>query len=386
MNSATTDTAPTTAPGAADHPDELAKHVDALLQIRAYCNSVLAAKLSPVTTPPPDWFATLNTNLGIAQTHCSNWAAIETAMVTTIPQALIDYGNIFNAGVTEIVGILNGLAAGKNPTADQVQNMTDILNAIMLQLGTNKTNIKTVYDTFTKFRTDSGIDFNNFNSGAASIANAIATDQKVITKINDTITDLNVEIAKDNLAVTASAIAGGVGLFAGTSMMALGAETLGIGFILGAFVLAGAIASLITMGVYMKKLNDAQSKLGEQQTELADENKQVTALLLLNTNVGKLVSLNEAMADSLNAVNDWWSTVEIKLQSVINDIAAAQKDEKPGFWVLMKVELNAGLLAWGQLVDFATSMQKVAADSNIIDKKTQVLDTTHQGPALVRAG
>jgi len=85
-------------------------------------------------------------------------------------------------------------------------------------------------------------------------------------------------------------------------------------------------------------------------------------------------------------VNDWWSTVEIKLQSVINDIAAAQKDEKPGFWVLMKVELNAGLLAWGQLVDFATSMQKVAADSNIIDKKTQVLDTTHQGPALVRAG
>jgi len=49
--------------------------------------------------------------------------------------------------------------------------------------------------------------------------------------------------------------------------------------------------------------------------------------------------------------------------------------------------LNAGLLAWGQLVDFATSMQKVASDSNIIDKKTQVLDTTkNSGPVLVADG
>src|SRR5215217_3012072 len=112
MGSPATDSAPSTAPGAADHPDELAKHFDALLQIRAYCNSVLATKLTPVTEPPPDWFKDLNTNLGLAQTHCSNWAAIEMQMVTTIPQALIDYGNIFTAGVTEIVGILNSLASG----------------------------------------------------------------------------------------------------------------------------------------------------------------------------------------------------------------------------------------------------------------------------------
>ncbi len=375
MSATTNDNTPNTAPGAAGHPDDLAKHVDVLLQIRAYCNSVLAAKLAPVTTPPPDWFNTLNTNLKIAQTHCGNWAAIEAAMVTTIPQALIDYGNIFTAGVTEIVSILNGLARGKNPTPDQVQTMTDILNAIQQQLATNKTNIKTVYDTFTKFRTDSSVDFDNFNNGTASIASAIASDRKVITSLNDKITDLNVEIAKDRLAVTASAIAGGVGLFAGTSMMALGAETMGVGFIIGAFVVAGAVASLITMGVYMKKLNDAQADLAADQAQLADEDKQVTALLALNASVSNLVNLNSAMGDSLNAVNDWWKTVDVKLQSVINDITAAQNNEKPNFWVLMKIELNAGLLAWGQLVDFATSMQKVASDSNIIDKKTPVLDT-----------
>ena len=365
MSATTNDNTPNTAPGAAGHPDDLAKHVDVLLQIRAYCNSVLAAKLAPVTTPPPDWFNTLNTNLKIAQTHCGNWAAIEAAMVTTIPQALIDYGNVF----------LNGLARGKNPTPDQVQTMTDILNAIQQQLATNKTNIKTVYDTFTKFRTDSSVDFDNFNNGTASIASAIASDRKVITSLNDKITDLNVEIAKDRLAVTASAIAGGVGLFAGTSMMALGAETMGVGFIIGAFVVAGAVASLITMGVYMKKLNDAQADLAADQAQLADEDKQVTALLALNASVSNLVNLNSAMGDSLNAVNDWWKTVDVKLQSAINDITAAQNNEKPNFWVLMKIELNAGLLAWGQLVDFATSMQKVASDSNIIDKKTPVLDT-----------
>ena len=175
--------------------------------------------------------------------------------------------------------------------------------------------------------------------------------------------------------MTASAIAGGVGLFAGTSMMALGAETMGVGFIIGAFVVAGAVASLITMGVYMKKLNDAQADLAADQAQLADEDKQVTALLALNASVSNLVNLNSAMGDSLNAVNDWWKTVDVKLQSAINDITAAQNNEKPNFWVLMKIELNAGLLAWGQLVDFATSMQKVASDSNIIDKKTPVLDT-----------
>jgi hypothetical protein len=52
-------------------------------------------------------------------------------------------------------------------------------------------------------------------------------------------------------------------------------ETMGVGFI-GAFVVAGAVASLITMGVYMKKLNDAQADLAANHAQLAEEDKQVT--------------------------------------------------------------------------------------------------------------
>jgi hypothetical protein len=51
---------------------------------------------------------------------------------------------------------------------------------------------------------------------------------------------------------------------------------MGVGFIIGAFVVAGAVASLITMGVYMKKLNDAQVDLAANQAQLAEEDKQVT--------------------------------------------------------------------------------------------------------------
>jgi hypothetical protein len=366
MNDTTSTAGSSLAPDTDLHKNDLGKHLDTLVNIRAYANAVIKANITPVTEPAPDWFGPLKANLTLAQTHCGKWKDIEASMVSTVPQMLIDYGTQFANSVDAIIKIIDALPPGQGPGTGDLATITDLLGQMRDQLVDNKTSITALHSNFTTFDDNAGSDYKNLSSGAGDIAKAISADEKAESAIQGVIDQLKLDIAADTVAIDASAIAGAVGLMAGASMMALGAATMGVGFFVGVFVLAGSIASLGVMGHYLKLLHDANEKLSEKQAEYTAEVAQVTALKLLKDHITALDDLNTAMGDSLNAVKDWWTTVETKLATVITDIQKAHTDEDKDRWVALGVEMKASKEAWNQLITFATNMQNMA--SGITDK------------------
>jgi len=366
MNDTTPTVGSTLAPDTDLHKNDLGKHLDTLVNIRAYVNAVIKANITPVTEPAPDWFGTLKANLTLSQTHCGKWKDIESSMVSTVPQTLIDYGTQFANSVDAIVKIIDALPPGQGPGTGDLATITELLNAMRDQLTANKTSITALHANFTTFDDNASADYKSLSSGAGDIAKAISADETAESEIDGVINQLKIDIAADTIAIDASAIAGAVGLVAGVSMMALGAATMGVGFFVGVFVLCGSIASLGVMGHYLKLLHDANEKLSEKQAEYSAEVAQVTALKALKDHITKLDDLNTAMGNSLDAVGDWWATVETKLGTVITDIQKAHTDEDNKRWVALGVEMKAAKEAWNQLIAFATNMQNMAA--GITDK------------------
>lgn len=349
-------------PNVDDHKDTLASHLSAVLQIRGYALAVEQTVLLKITDPPPDWWDTINTNLGTAQGHAQTWTnTLEPAITSTIPQAVISTGTRFNTAATDILNILQ--AAGTNPpTSDQQATILEDLQWMSSHLGQIETNISTLKNTFTQFQTDSGTDFQNLSSGSAAIQKALNVDEDTITRLNGDILAAQADIAADNAAITASGIAGGVGLFVGVGMIGLGAAAgpaapfvIGI----GAFIVVGSIVEMATViSIYAQKLAAAQNRLNDDQAQLALEQQQVASLTALGNTISNLTDLNKAMGQSLSEIADWWAGVKAKLDVVITDVQDATDDM--GFWHQFTLDITTAKTDWQQFSDFATNMQAIA--------------------------
>lgn len=370
-----TDSAPSSASPSLDTnaeqaQDHLASHLDALVAVRAYTNAVLQTNLTWNTDegPEPAWFTTLKGNFATVKNHAGLWSAIEQDMVAHIPQALVDYGDIFLSATGDIVSTLE--SSDNMPSASQIDDIRQLIQAMLQELNTKKDLITASQARFVTFKGDAQVDFDTLTQGNNAIHQALNIEQDAIDRINGKIAETQAEIAKDQTAVTASAIAAGVGLVAGSAAMALGAETMGVGFLIGCFILIGAVAALATFAAYVVKLGNARTELRQEQDELASDQQMVVSLQLLQKTVTGLVAKNAAMADSLSAILDWYGTVVAKMQSLLDDVNEAKNQSDQNFWVLVKVEIETAQTAWHQLVDFATKYQQAAA--GIQDKTADV--------------
>ena len=351
--------------------DNLASHLNAVLQVRAYANGILATNLTwnDSAGPAPDWFTKLVADFTVAKTHAGTWAGIEAEMTSTLPQQLIDYGNLFTAATGDIVTLLTNDKF--KPSADDAKTIADTLTQVCAQLTANGQAIGDLHTRFNVFSAGCATDLATLVSGNNEIQKALNLEQQDVDRINGLIAQTNADIATDQMAVEAAAIAAGVGLFVGVAAMALGAETMGLGFFVGCFILAGAIAALGTMAAYMVKLGKAQSELIDEQDSLGQDQQIIVALQLLQNTVTGLVTQNKAVADALDAINDWFAGLSAKMNSVIADMQKAENYEAQSFWLMVKVEVDAGNAAWAQLINFATLYQQAVAgvDNQVVTPK-----------------
>ncbi len=346
---------------ASGQKDVLANHVDVLTKIRAYAIAVEQTNLQTIINPPPDWFDTLNTNLGVAKKHAGNWTqTLEPAITSTIPQAVINIGSRFQTGTANILQILQD--SKNNPTSDQISTIQAELNWIFKHIGDEKTSIDGVKSNFSTFQTDAGNDLTNLTTGNNSIQKALLDDQKVVTDLNSDIAIQQADIAKDNAAITAAGIAAGVGLFVGVSVVGLGAASTGpaapFAIAIGAFIIVAAIAEAATViAIYEKKLAEAQDKLNTDTAELANEQQQIASLTVMNTSVTTLVDKNKDMAQSLTDIADWFGIITTQVNTVISDLNDSKSDMSQSDWVDLSLDIQQAQKDWANFVTFATGMQ-----------------------------
>lgn len=346
---------------ASGQKDVLANHVDVLTKIRAYAIAVEQTNLQTIINPPPDWFDTLNTNLGVAKKHAGNWTqTLEPAITSTIPQAVINIGSRFQTGTANILQILQD--SKNNPTSDQISTIQAELNWIFKHIGDEKTSIDGVKSNFSTFQTDAGNDLTNLTTGNNSIQKALLDDQKVVTDLNSDIAIQKADIAKDNAAITAAGIAAGVGLFVGVSVVGLGAASTGpaapFAIAIGAFIIVAAIAEAATViAIYEKKLAEAQDKLNTDTAELANEQQQIASLTVMNTSVTTLVDKNKDMAQSLTDIADWFGIITTQVNTVISDLNDSKSDMSQSDWVDLSLDIQQAQKDWANFVTFATGMQ-----------------------------
>lgn len=343
--------------------DTLAKNLDVLSKIRAYAIAVEHTNLQTISTPPPTWFNELNTNLATTKADAAVWTTtLEPSIVSTVPQAVVTLGNRFTVGTNAMLKILTD--SGNNPTADQIQQLQGYLTWITKHVSEQKTTIATLQGTFTTFQQRAHIDYTNLTSGNASIQKAIVDDQTIIGDLTADIAVQNANITADNAAITASAIAGGVGLFVGVGMVGLGAAAgpaapIVIG--IGALIMVGSIVEMAAViAVYSKKLAEAQNKLNQDTADLTNERQQVAALTLMNNSITNLTSLNEAMAQSLTDIADWWAIISTQLASVTADLTEAGSDMSQSDWLDFSMDIQLAQKDWVSFQSFATQWQQTA--------------------------
>jgi heme A synthase len=164
--------------------------------------------------------------------------------------------------------------------------------------------------------------------------------------------------------MTASGIGTGVGMFVGVAVMGLAPPPFGL--IAGGLVLVGSIATMAALlAKYSKALSEARNRLADVESQQRRVAAEVTALTVLQKSTGKLVELNVGMGQSMQEIADWWSTLEAKQRSVINDVTDAQDDANHQAWTSLALDIPTAKRAWVDFSKFATNMQDIATGAQV---------------------
>jgi hypothetical protein len=334
------------------HKNVLAEHLDGVVHIRGYV-SALAITTIPSLNPQPAWYQNFSLNLFNAKAHGSAWTTtLESAITSTVPQLVIDFGTKFGVAADDIVQTIN--AANGNPDAAAQQTIQARLSWLAGHLADAKSQITGLCAQFTAFH-DAAVSDLSALTGEDGIGQALLADTALAGRLKADIDAQNAEIAADEAALTASGIAGGVGIGIGAAAMAFGP----IGFLVGGFIMAASIAEMeIMYATYTRKIQDAHEQITRETNELDDDAQQIAALSVLNASVGKLADLNRGMGQSLSAIADWWGTVAAKTDAAITDLSSASTEA--GFWLGVGNDVTSARQDWDGLVQFATNMQTIA--------------------------
>jgi hypothetical protein len=336
---------------------DLTTHVNATIAVTGYANAILNLFIQPMMPLQP-WYPSLNGNLDIAKLHAQGWAdTLAPDINSMVPQAIIDYGNFFNAATNEILNIL--MNSNDNPSPTQMQTIVGLLQDMLKQLGMQQQVVSGLQIRLRQFSDDVLSDNNNLQTGTDSIQSALNMDEQTKQKIMGMIRRLQTDIALNSQKALDSEIGIGVGIFIAVAAFSLAVATGGLAapLFVGAVALAGVGAAVGTTTAYSVDAQRDMSQLLVEQQKLTDEANQILALTGLVGTLNQTVALNEAAQQALTVVATQWDDLKGKLQSVITDLQEAGSVTG----ILQQVELQAGQTAWAQLVGFATQMQIVTS-------------------------
>jgi|GEM_PF-6665686 len=366
------------APDTADIQTTLTSSLNANTVVTGYCHALLNTIIQPipgVQNPPPDWLAQLQTNLQIAQGHAGIWlgtkekpGGLSSLVFAQVPQSIINYSDIFTTATNDVLDILSKISGPVQP-ADQ-QKIIELLSATMGQLDTTSATLTDILAQIQAFASDIQTDNTNLVNGQNGAAKALAIDNNQITTINAKINEIQAKIKADSQKALMSEIGLGVAIFITIAAVALAVATEGAAaplIVAGVAVLGvgGAIAGTV---IFSKDVQNDLNDLYEQQAELTAEQQQVTALTGITNSIQSLIDSNKQAEDAITSILKTWTTLQAKLNSVIQDLESAEASNLPG--IIETLDIQTAQTAWGQLTTFCTAMQNSASSIQVNNVQT----------------
>ena len=342
----------------------LTDHFNANNTVTSYCLAVQEITLNPVQGETQPWFPALTNALSAAKVHTNTWlvgdSPLGSVLFSTIPQAIINYGNSFNA----CMSIISTIASQVTPvTAAQKTEINELIQATLDSLNEQLTTIggadgkSAIVAQLSQFLTWTQDDETAFTSGQSNAENAIIKDNEQILDVKNKITFYTQKLAADSKIAAESEMGTALGIFMVVVSLAAAFMTDGAAtpLVLGAVGLCAVGGAIYGDVVFSEAMKQDLATIREQQQELTDEQNQVAALTTISTSMGALTKdANNAM-NALVGITNQLQILRAKLMSVQEDINQMSLDEI--IPALLQADVNTAIGAWKQLINFAQAMQ-----------------------------
>jgi hypothetical protein len=352
-------------PNVEDTKKNLSGIAFAVAQVTGFALAV--KKHNTVTlTPEPAWYADFKLKLALAQHEADDWMTrLSPAMFSKVPQSIINYGNLFDAAMTEVRQIV--AAMGPRPTPDEKEALTQIFAALLGELGDQKRvigrldgDLKQFYGNVSGFRTA----FDTAQKAANKDKTASQVKLEALTREIET---LRAEAKAAGTKTMASGIGLGVSLFVLVAAIGFTLATGGAAapLIVGAVALVGAVAGTVGMVVFTKEQNARLASIQTKMAELKSEEVLILALGQIASAIGALVDQADEALKGLGTLLNTWATLETKLESVIGDVTSADQAK---LRALISVFTNKSKASWDDLTNYALLLQRAGEGIKIVEQ------------------
>lgn len=322
--------------------------------LMAWAHTLLNTNLYPLT-PKPEWFDGVAAELKTTRATTQAWLNHDFPdIAATLPQALIDYANLFNSAADE----LTPLVVGKNPKGedrDTVAELFEALHAAAVKHQFRVLGLQRKVIAFAKTVMDA----------SASLG---TTAKKVKTDIKDTDSELlalqsRIAELQRRLGITtteAKNSMSGAAMTGASISMTLLAFTVGA----AAFPIVGLAGAIIGIGINAaqeaSKSNEVLAlvrEIGELQVKVSGQQFQHAAMETIANSFENLADVcSEALTSMEGTVHHW--------DDVVNNLAAAREliDQPEIDLSLIKAfkELPAAAKSWSTIAERARNIQKSA--------------------------
>jgi hypothetical protein len=312
---------------------------------------------SKLPADPAELLATLQGQLKTAQDNALNWSNNIEPALTDIPQAIINFNSKFQSAASSILTWVTQLANGDDSNKAV---LLQTLQWLIAQIDAQTKSIDAEMTLIKAFNTQLVTDHGNFSSANSAFGILYTYEEASIKNLTQAIKGLQDALDAENKAITASAIAAGVG---GALMIAGGiglatAET-GVGIVVaGICIIVGLAAAIAGIVELVKAINEkvaTQNNINNDQTAVSLLSLQATALQSTEAFLSKLVDLSENAISAVQVILDTWGTLRAKIVAVHDDLASA---EGPDLGTIAATfDVATAQTQWGQLQDFAEKMQ-----------------------------
>jgi hypothetical protein len=288
------------------------------------CHGVLNTNFV-APSPKPDWFDDLNSKLDTAKVHAGDWINTLAPSVTGgVPVQVINYGTTYSALTQSILSIVQAHPDAQGADNEYVVQVHELVAALEQQVQQIITNCDTTAGQLESWGKLMQASHDALSTGASSIQKAESSLSADVAKMNEAIKVLNDTIRKENIAIAASAGGIGLGLILVIAGIALAPETGGASLLVagtgGLLIVGGAV----TWGIMQKKINEQFDEIAKDQSELADDQRQIVALQGLASASNQAV---QYITDSTNALSDFrtsWAIFQGELNGVLTKLEAAE--------------------------------------------------------------
>jgi hypothetical protein len=316
--------------------------------------------------PEPEWYTMFKLKLALAQREADVWMTrLSPMMFSKVPQSIIDYGNLFDAAMSEVRRIVEGM--GPRPTPDEREALSQIFGAMLTELNSQKRTIarvdgelKEFYANVSGFRTA----FDTAQKAANKDKTASQIKRDALTR---EIATLQAEVRAASTKTMASGIALGVSLFVLVAAIGFTLATAGAAapIVVGVVALIGVGLGIAGMAVFSKEQSDRLADIQKKMSELDTEDALIVALGQVATAIGALVDHADEAIKGLGTLLNTWATLETKLESVIKDVGSADQAK---LRALISVYANKSKASWDDLTNYALILQRAGEGTKIIEQ------------------